>query len=125
MRKPISDRLSNPPPDQELISIERDVLRALCQSEAPAELSAQTRSDLQSYSWHGSDHQTIFEALLRIGIERRDSLREQLAAQATRMGFPDINWNEFFGQASAAEGELKPSVMDLVRELKAVAARGR
>lgn len=123
MREPISNRLSNPAPNQQLISIERDLLRALCQSEAPAELSAQAHSDLQNHSWRGSDHQTIFEALLRIGSLRGRSLREQLAAQATRMGFPDINWNDYFGQAVAAEGELERSVMELVRELKAAAAR--
>ncbi|HKN60081.1 MAG TPA: hypothetical protein VJW93_02815 [Candidatus Acidoferrales bacterium] len=98
-------------------------MRALCQSGAPAGLSAQARSDLQNYSWLGSDHQTIFEALLRIGSARGRSLREQLAAQATRMGFPDINWNEYFEQASAADAESKRSVMELVRELKAAAAR--
>lgn len=122
MREPISNRLPNPPPDQQLILIERDLLRALCQSSTPAELSARVCSDLQNHQWQGSDHQTVFEALLRIGSARGDLLREQLAADATRMGFPDINWNEYFGQASAAESELKRSVMELVRELKAAAA---
>ena len=123
MRKPISNRLSSRPADQQLISIERDLLRALCQSSTPAELSAKARSGLENYSWQGSDHQTIFEALLSIGTARGRSLREQLAAQATRMGFPDINWDEYFEQASAAAGESKRSVMELARELKAVAAR--
>jgi hypothetical protein len=125
MRKPISNRLPSRPLDQQLVLIERDLLRALCQSSTPTQLLAQAHADLQDYSWQGSDHQTIFEALLRIGNVRGDSLREQLATQATRMGFPDINWHEYFEQASAAGGELKPSVMDMVRELKAVAARGR
>jgi hypothetical protein len=125
MREPTPNRLSSRPPDQELISIERNLLRALCQSRAPAEFLSQARSDLQHYSWQGSDHQTIFEALLSIGSARGRSLREQLAAQATRMGFPDIDWNEYFGQAVAAEGELKRSVMDLVGEVKSVAARKR
>jgi hypothetical protein len=123
MPEPVSNPLSNRPPDQQLISIERDLLRALCQGTTPEELSAQARSDLQNYSWQGSDHRTIFEALLGIGSVRGISLREQLAAQATRMGFPDINWNEYFGLAVSAEGELKRSVMELVRELKAATSR--
>jgi hypothetical protein len=125
MRKPISNRPSNPPRDQQLISLERDLLRALCQSGVPAELSSPARSVLQNYSWLGSDHQTVFEAVLRIGSARGDSLREQLAAHATRMGFPDIDWNEYFGKAVAVEGDSKRSVLELVRELKAAAARER
>jgi hypothetical protein len=117
MRKPISNR----PTDQQLVSIERHLLRALCQSSTPAELSSQVRSDLENYSWHGLDHQTIFEALLRIGSVRGRSLHEQLAAQATRMGFPDIDWNEYFEQTCAADSESKRSVMELARELKAAA----
>ena len=123
MREPISNRLSNRPPDQQLISLERDLLSALCQSVAPAELSSQVRSDLQKYLWQGPDHRTIFEALLHVGSVRGDALREQLAAQATRMGFPDIDWNEYFGRAVVAGGESKRSVMELARELKAAAAR--
>jgi hypothetical protein len=121
MRKPIFNRSSDPPRDQQLFLIERDFLRALCQNSTLAELSSQVRSDLQNYPWQGSDHQTIFEAILGIGIARCSSLREQLAAQATLMGFPDINWNEYFEQASAADGESKRSVMELARELKATA----
>lgn len=41
------------------------------------------------------------------------------------MGFPDIDWNEYFGKAVAAEGDAKRSVLELVRELKAAAARER
>jgi hypothetical protein len=123
MREPISNRRSNPPPDQRLVSIERDLLRALCHSSTPAELSAQARSELQNYSWQGLDHQTIFEALLRVASGRGRSLREQLAAQVTRTGFPDINWDEYFGQAPAPESELKRSVIELARELKVAAAR--
>jgi|HubBroStandDraft_1064217.scaffolds.fasta_scaffold04626_10 hypothetical protein len=119
MRKTISNR----PPDQQLISLERDLLSALCQSEAPAELSSQVLPDLQNYPWQGLDHQTVFEALLHIGSARSPSLREQLAAHATRMGFPDINWNEYFEESVAANGESKRSVMELARELKAAAAR--
>src|SRR5579872_367039 len=98
MRGPGSTRR----PNQQLIAIEHDLLCVLCQSGGLAELSLQTRSELQSYSWQGSDHQTIFDALLHIVRVDRGLLREQLAAQATRMGFPDVNWNEYFGQAGAA-----------------------
>jgi hypothetical protein len=112
-------------PNQQLIAIERDLLRVLCQRGSLAALSLQTRSELQSYSWQGSDHQTIFDALLHTVRVDRGSLREQLAAQATRMGFPDIDWNEYLVQAGAGAGDLQRSVMELMRELKAVAARER
>jgi hypothetical protein len=118
-------RVSNHQPNQQLIAIERDLLRALCQSGPLAELSSQVHSELLDYSWQGSDHQTIFEALLRIEGTRGRSSREQLAAQATRIGFPDINWNEYFGQVVEAEGGFKRSVMKLVRKLKVAAARAR
>ena len=122
MREPASNRR----PDQQLLFIERALLRALCRSGALVELSPQARSELQGYSWQGSDHQIIFEALLRISSVGGRSLREQLAAQATRMGFPDINWSDYFLEpAGPTAGELKQSVMELVSELKAATARER
>jgi hypothetical protein len=122
MREPGSNRR----PDQQLFLIERALLRALCQSGALAELSSQAGTQLQGYSWQGSDHQIIFEALLHIGSVGDRSLREQLAAQATRMGFPDINWSDYFLEPTGpTAGELKRSVMALVSELKAAAARER
>jgi hypothetical protein len=122
MREPSSNRRTN----QQLFFIERALLRALCQSGALAELSSQARSELQGHSWQGWDHQIIFEALLHIGSVGDRSPREQLAAQATRMGFPDINWSDYLLEpAGPSAGELKRSVMALVSELKAAAARER
>jgi len=43
--------------------------------------------------------------------------REQLPAQATRMGFPDIDWDAFFGPGDSPQ----PDIDEAIRRLKAQA----
>lgn len=87
-----------------IIELERKILRALCReridSSARADLDGQSRasavSRLLSYKWQDPEHRIVFQALARLPGRDAAELRRQLPAQATRMGFPDVQWETYF-----------------------------
>ena len=110
-----------------LLSLETRLLREICASTTGADL-ARIAGQLHDYSWRNRDHQIVFEALTRIKFVAGSSLREQLAAETTRMGFPDIDWDDYFppgaaGKTPADENESEQIVSALIRELKSAAAQ--
>lgn len=107
-----------------MLAIEREILRMLCQIGSAAELSREVARHLQNYSWQGTDHQTIFEAAICVGNTQAGSLREQLAAQATRMGFPDIDWDDFVEPRARGKANSR-HLTELLQQLKAASAQGR
>jgi hypothetical protein len=110
--------------------LERKILRALCRqgadSSARADLDAQSRtnaiSSLLSYSWQDAEHRIIFEALARLPGPDAAELRRQLPAQATRMGFPEVQWETYFAggtpdDAKSAEEHRRELEM-IIRQLR-------
>jgi hypothetical protein len=87
-----------------IFELERTILRALCREgldrSARADLDAQSRasalSELLLHSWQDAEHRVVFEALDRLPGRDAAELRRQLPAQATRMGFPDVEWESYF-----------------------------
>lgn len=61
----------------------------------------------------------IFDALRRSRSARASLLQEQLRAHATRMGFPDIDWDAFL-----APGGESQEIEKWVSRLKAAAQSG-
>jgi hypothetical protein len=108
---------------QKLVVLERQLLRKVCctgiQSISPEELR-----DVARHSWVGPDHQAIFEALLRLANISRAGLRHQLPAEAARMGFPDVPWEEYF-EPRANECESDRTTAELIAELAALSKRTR
>jgi hypothetical protein len=49
--------------------------------------------------------------------DRVQSVAEQLPAQATRMGFPDVDWKLYLQRTEAPQ----PDITDLIRALKSAA----
>jgi hypothetical protein len=96
-----------------VIGLERDVLRSLCSAMISVELRQRATQELTGYDWHCSEHQVIYEALTKIRSQCASSLREQLPAQATRKGFPDIEWDTYLNDRNAKIQNLQ----DMVREL--------
>jgi hypothetical protein len=90
------------------LGLESRILRALCSSPSPciddsAALTA-TRTailaQLRTHRWQDPEHRVVFEALTLLPGRQAKELREQLPAQATRMGFPDVNWERYFAAAT-------------------------
>src|SRR5580700_4933818 len=100
---------------QQVFELERETLCALC---VRASLNAQhptAMRELSNHVWQDAEHRVVFEAIQRLSSSDPKLLREQLPAQATRMGFPDVSWDNYFAPPPGAR--LNFSL--LVRELLA------
>jgi hypothetical protein len=80
--------------DRAAIDQERRVLQALCKGDRKALNSAEQL--LAQYKWRDPVHQIIFNCLTGIPAGGPLTLRERLAACATRKGFPDVDWETYF-----------------------------
>jgi hypothetical protein len=113
---------TNPHPVPKLPDLESRILRALCTTPSPFNSStkdhASTRTavleKLRAHRWQDPEHRVVFEALSLLPGRHSTELREQLPGQATRMGFPDVNWDEYF-----AASDDYPAIETLVAELLA------
>jgi hypothetical protein len=86
--------MTNPPDNRSVVAQERRVLQELC-TRGPEFLKA-AESLLAGYGWREPTHQVIFNCLSGLSARGPLTLRECLAACATRKGFPDIDWTELF-----------------------------
>jgi hypothetical protein len=102
-------------PSPRISEIERRILRALCQCADADTAREQPSHELEDYRWHEPEHRVVYEALKAVGGRSGKPLREQLAAEAVRMGFPDVDWAAYFEAADPATAGLP----ELLRELKA------
>lgn len=114
-----------PPPSEEplrasaesLTTTERELalLRALSVLPRGAALRIHLVNQLEGYRWEHADHRVIYEALVETDIADTETLRRELSAVVTRMGFPDIHWERFF----AATPVPPDRILESIRELKA------
>jgi len=95
-----------------IVNAERLVLRALStRFVGPAEWIAIDRR-LAGYEWREPDHAVIYTAITRARSRDPKRWREQLQAQTTRMGFPDLDWESFLRPSPA-----EPSLHQLIQVL--------
>jgi hypothetical protein len=99
------------------IATERKILRALCGSGIASEDWHLFADRLTAYSWESPEHKVVYDALCAIESSAADIRREELPAQATRMGFPDVDWAEYFVVEQTASAELDQLIGSL-RTLK-------
>jgi hypothetical protein len=94
-------------PKTEIVRVERKVLRALCQGSTEGPIREFGCAMLRQYHWRDPIHQIIFEALMSIPSEYPEIIRTELPTRLTRMGFPDLAWEDLFapGPLSKAEAE--------------------
>jgi hypothetical protein len=75
-------------------------------------------ADIAEYRWANEEHRVVFESIRR--MQRRtsaSSLRGDLAAEATRLGHPDVDWATYF-----ASPEPGADLLDLLEKLKSAQA---
>jgi hypothetical protein len=94
------------------VSIERQILRFLCSCDGGTDIDHFSR-ELLHYSWREPEHATVFQAIRSLAARGRGSWREELPAETTRMGFPDVEWRRYFEEADSNGSSLP----DLVRRL--------
>ncbi len=97
--------------------LELAVLRALCTRPGGDAAYAKLANELKGYHWKHADHRVIYEALIKTNAADTETLRRELAAAVTRMGFPDIDLDRFF--VANATPVPPDRIFELIRELKA------
>jgi hypothetical protein len=102
-------------PFETLATLERQILRALCIGVSDATDWDKIISQLTDYRWREPDHEVVYEALRAVKSRDPKTRRDELPAQATRMGFPDLDWRLYFERGK----EPQPELQDLIRSLKA------
>jgi hypothetical protein len=73
---------------------------------------------IAEHRWANQEHRVVFEAIGR--MQRRSSvssLRQDLAAEATRLGHPDVDWARYFRSPEPAD-----NLLDLLQKLKSAQA---
>jgi hypothetical protein len=95
------------------IDAERKILRALCATEIDSADWLRFLRRLALHAWTAPEHRVVFEALRAIRSQDPTARREQLPAQATRMGFPDVDWENYFGVRPSDCAEIEKLVGNL------------
>jgi hypothetical protein len=89
----------------------------MCAEDLASPARAEIEAKLASYTWCDSDHGLVFEALHRLrrgGTTSTSQLRRELPAQATRMGFPDVDWENYLGQNATDQRDIRNLVDELL-----------
>lgn len=95
--------------------LERAFLQSLCAIDARARSQASSALTLAKYVWWDQDNQIVFEALNQLSLDLSPlQLREQLPAQATRMGFPEVIWTNYFPPNETVAANIQLIIDQLV-----------
>src|SRR5277367_1010922 len=94
-------------PSKRILELERETLRALCIRASANARHQDTMRDLSNHVWQDAEHRVVFEAIQRLSSSDPKLLREQLPAQATRMGFPDVSWENYFSPTPKHEKDFE------------------
>lgn len=80
-------------------------LRVICLGTPEGSVKEIGKSLLRDYHWSNALHQAIWNALYSLPSENPETLRQLLPARLTRLGFPDVEWEEFFAPHSLSKDE--------------------
>lgn len=89
----------------QILQIERSLLRSLCVPQKSPSLVQSIIAQLQNYVWLAEENRVVFRALARLRGRELEHIRESLPAVSTRMGFPDVSWDDFFAPAGGQAGD--------------------
>jgi hypothetical protein len=93
------------------LAMERELLAALCQYGQDDPLRKQILELLPFYNWQSGDHRAVYDALALWKAEPAE-IQTGIAAQLTRIGFPDIDVEPYFKPA----GDLTGRAVEWLRE---------
>ena len=96
------------------IHLEQLTLRLLCSGTPQGPVKNVLVPLLRDYHWQVQLHQIIFSAVVAIPSDDPATLRQLLPAKLTRMGFPDIEWEEIFTPALLSSEEAIDTVRRMI-----------
>jgi hypothetical protein len=106
-----------PSQEDSIKELELLVLRGMCAHPTGEESYAKCVASLDAYSWQETEHRVVYEALGRIRFLPQALRRGELAAEVTRMGFPDVDCSAYLGGRSLTPEEL----LELIHQIQALA----
>jgi len=118
--------MARPPQEEETpaVEVERQLLCAMCSRRVSRKQIISAIDQLAGYAWLVPEHAIVFQAIRGALRLAHGSIRELLPAQATRNGFPDVEWPEYFARASDEETSLNELANRLIaRSIKAARER--
>jgi hypothetical protein len=101
---------------EKIAALELSILRALCALPNGRRRWIDESRKLSRYQWQEPDHKVVYDALRQVRTRDPKTWREQLAAQVTRMGFPDFDWENYF----KFEGKHSVKMVRFITELAAL-----
>ena len=69
---------------------------------------------LGTHPWMDPEHRLIFDALCAVRSTDAKIRRQELPAQAVRMGFPDVDWKSYLDEARSDDQNLEHLIDRLV-----------
>jgi hypothetical protein len=93
---------------------EKLALRLLCVGTPQGPVKEVLIPLLRGYPWQSTLHQAIFDALAAAASSDPELIRRLLPAKLTRMGFPDVEWEELFAPLSMSREESIALVRQMV-----------
>jgi hypothetical protein len=102
----LSIRMRMAKPARDLLEVERTFLGGLCAVPLSLEERGTSLRKLAEYNWRSPDHRVIYEALRRSRQPDSAALREHIAAEITRLGFPDIDITPFFVPSALSKTDI-------------------
>ncbi len=96
------------------LNVEVFVLRLLCAGTSQGAVRDNVLPLLSRYPWNSTLHRAIFKAIVSIPSDDPILLRQLLPAKLTRLGFPDVEWEELFVPVSMTSEEAIASVRKLL-----------
>ena len=91
-------------------------LRAFCMGTPGGSVRKIGKSLLADYRWQNVFHEAVWKALSSFPSENPQILRQLLPAKLTRLGFPDVAWEEFF----APHRMSRDDAINLMRRMAAM-----
>ena len=102
------------PSAKSILELERAILRLLCSDAVRPSARHTATQKLTNYEWKEAEHRVVYEALREFRQSGPLSLREQLPAHATRLGFPDVDWQNYFHCGPSKDEEVDVLIRRLV-----------
>ena len=100
-------------PPNKILELEHSILRALCNCAVTRVVWKSVERELANHHWQTPDHRVVYQALRAIPDHDPRVIRDQLPAQVTRMGFPDVEWSSYFEPARTPEADLEQLIGEL------------
>jgi hypothetical protein len=99
---------------KEILSAEKLILRALCRGALPDSAFHTALTILTAYRWHDKEHRIIFESLALLRSSDPEIIRANLAATATRRGFPDLDVEIYLARGALPNQDWLALIRSLV-----------